>query len=248
VKAKFIAEFILPDGGIKESSQTGFALAFAMDLLPEEVKAKATEKFVEEIKKKDWHLATGFVGTSKLLPALTRAGKTDVAYRLLMNQDFPSWLYQVKLGATTMWERWDGWRPDKGFQDAGMNSFNHYAFGAVGEWLFHTSGGIDIGSPGFKTIVIKPQPGGGLTHAKATYDSINGRIVSGWKIEGGKLAMAITIPPNTTATIHVPTTDPNNVTEGGKSAADAQGVRFVEMKNGAAIYEVGSGRYHFATK
>jgi hypothetical protein len=129
-----------------------------------------------------------------------------------------------------------------------MNSFNHYAFGAVGEWLFHTSAGIELGSPGFKKIVIRPQPGGGLTHASAKYDSINGRIVSGWKIDGDSIAVDVTIPPNTTATVHVPAADAKKITEGSQPAAEAPGVKFVELRDGAAVYEVGSGQYHFATK
>ncbi|MEO6434542.1 MAG: family 78 glycoside hydrolase catalytic domain, partial [Tepidisphaeraceae bacterium] len=128
VRAAFIKNFVNEDGSIKESGQTGYALAFTMDLLPAEKKEAAAEHFVRAIENKSWHLATGFIGTPRLLPALTRAGRTDVAYKLFLTETYPSWLYQVTLGATTMWERWDGWTPEKGFQDPGMNSFNHYAF------------------------------------------------------------------------------------------------------------------------
>jgi len=244
VKAKFIAEFVLPDGGIKDSSQTGYALAFAMDLLPDEVKAKSAERLVDEIKAKDWHLATGFVGTSKLLPALTRAGRSDVAYRLVLNEDFPSWLFQVKLGATTMWERWDGWRPDKGFQDAAMNSFNHYAFGALGEWLYHTSAGIELGAPGFKKIIIRPTPTEKLDFASSRYDSIRGPIESRWERKDGKLTIACTIPPNTTATVYVPTNDAVKVMA-GDVALKQSGLKVLESKDGATPVEVGSGKYTF---
>jgi alpha-L-rhamnosidase len=241
IRATFIKEFITSDGRIKESSQTGYALAFAFDLIPSDLRAKAADAFVEEIKKKDWHLATGFIGTPRLLPALSLAGRDDVAYRLLEQEGFPGWLFQVKLGATTMWERWDGWTPDKGFQDPGMNSFNHYAFGSVGEWMYRTAGGIDTDGAGFKKIIIAPEPGGNLTSVSAGYDSIHGKIESSWKLQEGKLTLDVTIPPNTTATIFIPTSDPNHVNEIG-------GARPAEIKPAAAVYKVGSGRYSFSAK
>src|SRR5262249_51369057 len=158
----FIREFILPDGKIKESSQTAYALAFAFDLIPADLRGKVAGVFVKEIEQKNWHLATGFIGTPRLLPALGIAGRDDVAYRLLQQEEYPGWLFQVKLGATTMWERWDGWTPEKGFQDPGMNSFNHYAFGSVGEWLYRSAAGIDTDGPGFRRIIIRPTVGSGM--------------------------------------------------------------------------------------
>ena len=163
----------------------------------------------------------------------------------MLQESFPSWLYPVKLGATTMWERWDGWRPEKGFQDAGMNSFNHYAFAAVGEYIYGMVGGIRADSPGFKTIRIQPVFPEGMTWANTSYDSIHGKIVSNWKLEGNRLTMVVTIPPNTTATVVVPATDAASVTEAGKPAAKARGVKFPRIENGAAVYEVGSGSYVF---
>jgi len=203
IRTAFIKAFVTPEGKIKDSSQTGYALAFTMGLLPDDPKIQklASDAFVEEIKKKDWHLATGFIGTPRLLPALAAAGRDDVAYRLLLTESFPSWLYQVKLGATTMWERWDGWVPERGFQDPGMNSFNHYAFGSVGEFLYRTVGGIDTDGPGFRKLIIRPRPGGGLTYANTRYDSINGTIESSWRIEGNEIKLDVTIPINTTATV-----------------------------------------------
>jgi alpha-L-rhamnosidase len=248
VRDAFIKAFVTPDGGIKESSQTGYALAFTMDLLPHDVRAKAAERFVEEIKKKDWHLGTGFIGTPRLLPALTVAGKTDVAYRLFLTDTFPSWLFQVTLGATTMWERWDGWTPEKGFQDPGMNSFNHYAFGSVGEWMYRTVGGIDSDGVGFKKIILKPQPGEGLEFARAKYRSIRGDIASEWKREGDALHVKFTVPPNTTATAYVPAKDAAKVTEGGHAIAKAKGVKFQSAENGVAVYHLKSGNYDFAVK
>ena len=241
----FMEKFVGPEGRILESSQTGYALAFTMDLIPEEKRQEAAQQFVEEIAARDWHLATGFIGTPRLLPGLTAAGETDVAYRLLLNETFPSWLFQVKLGATTMWERWDGWTPEKGFQDPGMNSFNHYAFGSVGEFIYDTVGGIASDGPGFRRIRIAPIPGPGLTWANVRYDSITGRIVSEWKIENGRITLKVQVPANTTATVQVPTSDPSAVTEGGRAAGEAPGVKPLDAEAGAAVFEVGSGSYEF---
>lgn len=204
IKAAFVKNFIADDGKILESSQTGYALAFTMNLVPENLKEKAAAQFEAEVARFDNHLATGFIGTPRLLPGLAEAGKIDLAYQLLMNKDYPSWLFQVTQGATTMWERWDGWTPDKGFQDPGMNSFNHYAFGAVGEWLYSTIGGIAPLSPGFKTFEIAPKPGGGLTWATTHYRSIHGLIRSEWKIVGSEFKLEVEVPVNTKATVVLP--------------------------------------------
>ncbi|HEX8520637.1 MAG TPA: family 78 glycoside hydrolase catalytic domain [Tepidisphaeraceae bacterium] len=237
IKNAFRKNFMNTDGSIKEASQTGYALAFTMGLIPKDLQEQAAKSFVQTIERKNWHLATGFIGTPRLLPALTDAGKPDVAYRLLLNEDFPSWLYQVKNGATTMWERWDGWRPDKGFQDPGMNSFNHYAFGSVGQWLYETCAGIEPAAPGYKKIRIAPHPGGKLEFAKASYKSINGEITSEWKKTDGATEYNIVIPPNTTATIALP------ASEAGKVQTDLTAKP--QMEQGAAVFEVGSGTYRF---
>jgi alpha-L-rhamnosidase len=244
-KAAFVREFLQPDGSLKGCSQTGYALAFTMDLLPADMREKAAAKFVDEIKRFDWHLATGFIGTPRLLPALSAAGRDDVAYRLLLTDTYPSWLFPVKNGATTMWERWNGWTPDKGFGDISMNSFNHYAFGAVGEYLYGGVGGIKPSSPGYKTFIIQPAIGERLTWANTSFESIYGRIVSNWKLEAGKLTLAVIVPPNTTAMVHVPAKDAASITESGKPVAQAPGVKFLRMENAAAVFEVGSGAYLF---
>jgi alpha-L-rhamnosidase len=166
IRAAFVKNFINPDGRIVDpagqTGQTFYALAFGLDLVPEGLRAGAAAQFAAEIKKQDNHLATGFLGTPFVLFALEKAGMTDLAYQLVLNQTYPSWLLQVKLGSTTMWERWDGWLPDKGFQDPGMNSFNHYWLGCVGEWLRCSVAGIDTDGPGFRP---NPHPAGGRTRA-----------------------------------------------------------------------------------
>jgi alpha-L-rhamnosidase len=187
-------------------------------------------------------------GTFVTLPALTLAGRNDVAYRLFLTDTFPSWLYQVKLGATTMWERWDGWTPEKGFQDPGMNSFNHYAFGSVGQWMYRTIGGIDTDGPGFKKIVLKPQPDTGLKFAKTSYESVRGTIASEWITEGQTFTAKFIVPPNTTATAYVLSADPSGVTESGKPAQEAQGVQFLWSEDGFAVYQLVSGTYEFSSK
>ena len=185
------------------------------------------------------------MGVSYLLPVLTNAGKVDTAFKLLMQDAFPSWLFSVKHGATTIWERWDGWTPDKGFQDPGMNSFNHYSLGSCGEWLFGSVAGIGIDpdKPGFRHIIIHPHVGGGLTSASADLASIRGRIVSAWTVKDGVFTLNVTIPANTTATVFLPTTDAKSITESGKPAANAEGVKNLRLEGGKAILEIGSGTY-----
>ncbi len=244
IKAAF-ANFFLPDGSMKNCSQTGYALAFTMDLVPDALREKAAAKYASEIERFKLHLATGFIGTPRLLPGLHAAGRDDMAYKLLLQETYPSWLFQVKLGATTMWERWDGWTPDRGFQTIGMNSFNHYSFGSVGEYLYSAVAGISADAPGYDKIRIQPVVGDGLTWAKASYDSIHGRITSSWKQDRSALTLDVAIPANTTATVYVPATEAAYVTESGKPAAQADGVKFLRMQKGAAVYEVGSGSYAF---
>jgi len=168
-----------------------------------------------------------------------------VAYLLLLQDTYPSWLFPVKNGATTMWERWDGWTPENGFQTIDMNSFNHYAFGAVGEYLYRFVAGIDTDGPGFRRILIQPQPGGGLTEARASYEAVTGAISSAWRIHDGTFSLDVTLPPNTTARIRVPSSSPAGIREGARAAADSPGVKPVGLGPDAEIFEVGSGTYHF---
>jgi alpha-L-rhamnosidase len=194
------------DGPLNVETQTAYVLALQFDLLPEELRPSAVEALVRDIESRGMHLSTGFVGTPYINHVLTRFGRADVAYALLMQKTFPSWLYPITQGATTMWERWDAWTHEKGFGDAGMNSYNHYAYGAVGEWMYATIAGIDLdpSQPGYKHIIIRPRVGGGLTWARGSLKSPHGVIESSWKIDGNELRLSVMIPPNTTATIHLP--------------------------------------------
>ena len=158
VTKAFNDEFVTPTGRIGPNTQTAYVLALHFDLLPDSMRPLAAKRLVEEIRRGGYHLTTGFVGTPYLCHVLSRYGFTDVAYRLLNQEAYPSWLYPVKQGATTIWERWDGIKPDGSFQDAGMNSFNHYAYGAVGDWLYQVVAGIDVDpdAPGYKRVLITP--------------------------------------------------------------------------------------------
>ncbi|MGC8781143.1 MAG: family 78 glycoside hydrolase catalytic domain [Anaerolineae bacterium] len=243
VRAAFQKRFVTPAGLVAGATQTSYVLALHFDLLPPALRPVAVDQIVRDIRRRNNHLSTGFVGASYLPFVLSEGGRLDVAYELLFQKTWPSWLYAVTQGATTIWERWDGWTHDKGFQDVGMNSFNHYAYGAIGEWLYRVVAGLDLDPdrPGYAHIVIRPHPGGGLTHARAAYDSIRGKIVSGWRVADGLLTLEVTVPANTTATVYMPTADPGQVTEEGGMA----GVTFVRPEEGRAVYEVGAGSYVF---
>jgi alpha-L-rhamnosidase len=247
IKAAFNKAYVTDGVRIKGNTQTDYVLSLAFDLLAPEQRPAAAKNLVEGIAAKGDHLSTGFVGVGHLTPTLTREGYVDIAYKLLLQETFPGWLYSVKNGATTIWERWDGWTQEKGFQDPGMNSFNHYSLGSVGEWLYGTVAGIglDPEKPAYKHSVIHPRPGGGLTFAKAEFQSIHGKIVSGWKIEKGEFRLNVVIPANTTADVYVPAENADAVREGGQAASKAKSVTFVRMEEGAAVFAVGSGTYQF---
>jgi alpha-L-rhamnosidase len=209
VSRAFVKRFLDTRGELTVKTQTAYVLALHFDLLDEKLRPAALASLVADIEAREMHLSTGFVGTPYLNHVLTRFGRTDVAYALLMQKTYPSWLYPVTQGATTMWERWDAWTHDKGFSDTGMNSFNHYAFGAVGAWMYQAIAGIDLDEsrPGYKHIVFRPQPGGGLTSARGRLKSMYGVIESAWRIDdndANPFRLDVAVPPNTTATVHLP--------------------------------------------
>jgi alpha-L-rhamnosidase len=205
IRSAFQQRFILPGGLLLNNTQTAYALALQFNLLPDDMRAAAAENLSRAVHDNQDRLTTGFVGTPYLLFALSENGHLDTAYALLMQKDFPSWLYPVTQGATTIWERWDGWRHDRGFQSWSMNSFNHYAYGAVGNWMYQVVAGIrsDPEHPGFQHFILAPKPDGGLTYARAEYDSAYGKIISDWKIEGDEFIWKFTIPANTSADVVV---------------------------------------------
>jgi alpha-L-rhamnosidase len=197
------------------------------------------------------HLTTGFLGTPYLCQVLTRFGHTDVAYKLLLQETYPSWLYPVKMGATTIWERWDGIKPDSTFQTPTMNSFNHYAYGAIGDWMYRSVAGIDTyeDGPGYKHIKIKPHIGGGLTFVKADLQTYYGSVSSSWKTENGQLQLDIEIPANTKATIFIPADNVDRIKESGNNlSGNNNSIKVIGTKDGYVEVETGSGKYSFTVK
>jgi alpha-L-rhamnosidase len=247
IRNAFNKAFVSDDGRIKGNTQTCYLVALAFNLLDDEKQKKAVEYLVDDIRSKANHLSTGFVGVKYLLPTLTKYGHTDLAYELLNQDTFPSWLFSVKQGATTIWERWDGWTPDKGFQDPGMNSFNHYALGSCGQWMFGTIAGIDLDptQPGYKHLIIHPRPGGGLTECKASYNSIHGLVRTEWHVDTDSYKLKVTVPANTTASVYIDGPQ-EKITESGKPAEMAEGVKFERPDGQSSVFAVGSGTYEFA--
>jgi alpha-L-rhamnosidase len=241
VRAAFQRAFLKKDGRLSVETQTAYLLALAMNLLPEAVRGRAASHLVANIRAHGWHLSTGFIGISHLNPVLTEAGYPDVAYRLLLREDYPSWLYPVRHGATTIWERWNGWTARDGFFNPHMNSFNHYALGSIGEWLYRQVAGIELAEPGFKRVLLRPYPGGGLSFARAHFHSPYGRISSAWQRDGDRFTWTVDVPPNTAAEIWVPSAPGTGVREGGKPVQRAAG----RLEPGFFVCEVGSGRYAF---
>lgn len=228
-------------GSVHHPSQTAYALALDFDLIPPEKRARAVQCFKDTIERNNNRLSAGFLGISHLAPSLTKSGLGSTAYRLLEQEEFPGWLYSVKNGATTIWERWNSYIAETDtFGDVSMNSFNHYAYGAIGEWLFDTVLGINTSEEraqtGYKHIILKPCIGGSLTWAKGCYDSVYGNIVSEWEITDGKGIYSCEIPANTTARIYLPTDKAYSV-----RVRECGG----ELPDGKPVYSVGSGKYTF---
>jgi alpha-L-rhamnosidase len=223
-------------GKLISETQTAYILALQFDMLPENLRAQAVDRLVENIKSYDYHLTTGFLGTPFLNPVLTRFGRNDIAYKLLLQDTYPSWLYPIKAhGATTIWERWDSMKPDGTFNDPSMTSFNHYAYGAVGDWMYRNIAGIDTKEAegaGYKNIIIKPEIGGDLMYAKGSLQTNYGLVASSWKIDKNKFILDVEIPANTNATIEFPTNKIETIKENTEAV-------------NAKSKMVGSGNYHF---
>lgn len=247
VKEAFLREFVSPNGRIGEATQTAYVVALSFDLLPESLRQQAADRLAEDVRRFG-HLTTGFVGAADLTHVLSTFGHLDVAYQLLARTDYPSWLYPVTRGATTIWERWDGLKPDGTFQSAGMNSFNHYAYGAVGDWMYRVMAGIrpDPNQPGYKHIRIEPRPGGTFTNVSASLDSPYGPVGSSWKLTDGRMVLEVNVPANTSATILLPGANAATTTESGLAIERASGVQNVRQEETGVRLQVGSGVYSFS--
>lgn len=212
IKTAFLQHYIDGDGKAVTNTQTAYVLALQFDMLPDSLRRNAADRLAGLIKANNNHLSTGFLGTPHLLHVLSNNGYTDLAFTVLKQDSWPSWLYPVKMGATTIWEKWDAIRPDSTVQ---ATSYNHYAYGAVGDWLYRVVAGIDAVEPGYRKIIIRPHVGGGLSWVKAEYECPFGKIVSEWKVKDGRVVMKVEIPVGTTATVYVPGEEPLDI-KGGK--------------------------------
>jgi alpha-L-rhamnosidase len=249
IRAAFVSAYCRADGSVHQGTQTAYALALGMDMIADStLRSKTAAKFLQKLAADKNHLQTGFLGTPWLLPALTKIGRDDLAMRILLNEDYPSWGFPIKRGATTMWERWNSLQPDGQFGPVDMNSFNHYAYGAVGDWMFANLGGLQALEPGYRKSRIAPIMGrSGLTEARCSQDTAFGRLAAAWTVSGANIELEADIPPNTTAVVHIPAKDAASVLEGGQPASDSEGVQFLRMENGAAVFAVGSGSYTFTS-
>jgi alpha-L-rhamnosidase len=240
IRSAFIDAYVGEDGTVEGGTQTAYLLALGFDLLPEGLIPAAVDHLAADIEKRGNRLTTGFVGVSLLCPVLTEHGREDLAYALLHQEEFPSWGYSIRHGATTIWERWDGWTEHSGFQSAAMNSFNHYSLGSVGDWLFGRVAGIDQapGSVAYKELLLRPTPGGKLTWARAEQETARGRVCCGWDLDGDQLTVVVAVPPGSTAVLEIPTPDPGSVRH------DDVPVTAVPSARGATL-RLTSGRYTF---
>jgi len=259
IKTEFQNRYVNSDGTLKQASQTAYLLALKLGLFPNDIAKNSGINFLtQKIANNGNRLSTGFIGTGILNQTLSQFGATNTAYNLLLQRSNPSWLYSIDQGATTIWERWDSYTIEKGFQTVDMNSFNHYSYGAVSEWMYRFMGGIeaDESTPGFKHFILQPNPDKRstlpqgqerITSVEAKFDSYYGDIKSAWAVRpDGNLTYTATVPANTTATLYLPLTNESDVVYEGSVLADkADGVTFVKKEDGKAIYELKSGTYSF---
>lgn len=249
VRDAFRREYVSANGRVGENTQTAYALALNFGLLDAAEMPQAVQRLVDNINQHGGHLSTGFLGTPELTHALSRNGRTDVAFSLLNKRTYPSWIYPITRGATTMWERWDGIRPDGSFQEQSMNSFNHYAFGAIGDWMYRNIGGLDVddAAPGYKHSRIAPVVGGGITSAKTEVHTPYGLLSSDWRVANGAMTLTVVVPANTSASVTLRNTTAASAREGGVALSAAAGVRGSRADGKDLIVDVGSGRYVFTT-
>ena len=245
IRRAFRDAFVDSEGRIAGDTQAGYALALSFDLLPSAQREAAVGHLLAALERFGGRLSTGIQTTHRLLLELARNGLTEQAYALALHRDIPSWGFMIDQGATTIWERWDGYVPGRGFQNPGMNSFNHWAFGAIGEWMYSCVLGItpDPDEPGYRRFHVRPLPGGGLTHAKGSYRSIRGEIDIAWRDADDAFELDLTVPPNTSASVTLPYA--GEVTESGRSLADCDGVSGVHVVDSRVQLRVAAGSYAF---
>jgi alpha-L-rhamnosidase len=245
IKSAFLKEYVTGNGRLVSGTQTAYTLALNFDMLPDEMRPGAAKRLAENVASYNNHLTTGFLGTPYLCHVLTRFGYDTTAYKLLLQETYPSWLYPVKMGATTIWERWNGQKPDSTFANPGMNSFNHYAYGAIGDWMYRTMAGLTEEEPGYKKMKVMPHIGGGLTSAKADLQTYYGKASSSWQLQNNRLLLTVEVPANTTASIYIPAKSADVVMEGGKKLSDSKEFKISGQEGDYVKVETGSGTYAF---
>lgn len=250
VKTAFQNQFFNADGSVSQGkpTQTAYLMAIGFNLLTPEMEEKAVTHLLAEIENADNHLRTGFLGTPLLAPVLEKIGRTDLMFEMLFKETYPSWFYSIHQGATTMWERWDSYTHKDGFNKGGMNSFNHYAYGAIGQFMYERIAGIKPIEPGYKKIEIAPLVGGPLTAAEATYISPYGEIRSAWKTEDGVFELKTTVPSNTKAKVIIPANTNEDLMLNGKPFVETANVKLLKESENAFELRVNPGTYVFKTK
>lgn len=247
VKMAFQSNFFYDDGTISKGkpTQTAYLLAIGFNLLAPEMEQKCIPHLIREIEKADNHLRTGFLGTPLLAPVLEKIGRTDLMFEMLFKETYPSWFYSINQGATTMWERWNSYTLEDGFNKDGMNSFNHYAYGAIGQWMYERIAGIKPIKPGYKEILIAPLPGGPLTSAQAKYESPYGEVSSAWKIEDEVFELKATVPPNTTAKVVIPANTEEHLIVNGQPFSENAKIEMLNNSGNTFEIMVQPGTYIF---
>jgi len=251
IKKAFSKKYILENGYTSEDTQTTYALALYFDLFPEGFAQKGAARLAEKIQKNGFKFSTGFLGTKHVMLALSKYGFNDLAYSLFKQTEYPSWGYSVENGSTSIWERWNSYTKDdteNSDLNAKMNSFSHYAFGSVAEWMFQHAVGIDTEDAGYRNIVIKPAINKEMGFMKGSYNSINGTISSGWNWKGNKLVMNVEIPVNTFAKVHIPTENISDIKEGNQKLSKISAIKILESNEKETVLEIGSGTYSFTVK
>jgi alpha-L-rhamnosidase len=249
IKKAFAKKYILENGYTTEDTQTTYALALYFNLYPEHLAAKGAARLAEKIRNNGNKFSTGFLGTKHVMLALSKYGHNDLSYKLFKQTEYPSWGYSVVNGSTSIWERWNSYTKDADENssiNAAMNSFSHYAFGSVAEWMFIHGLGIDTEDEGYRNIIIKPAVSREVGFMKGSYDCINGTIASNWELKGKKLNMTVTIPVNTKAKIYIPTSKSSSVKEGKTAISKNGDIKVLSANDNETILEVGSGKYEFS--
>ncbi|WP_151735002.1 alpha-L-rhamnosidase ['Paenibacillus yunnanensis' Narsing Rao et al. 2020] len=251
ILAAFEREFLTANGRLAAHTQTAHVLPLMFGMVQGSVRERLARTLAGYVEEQQCHLTTGFVGTPYLCHVLSANGYHDLAVKLVQEEDYPSWLYSVHQGATTIWEHWDGIKPDGTFWSDDMNSYNHYAYGSVGDWLYRAVAGLDLdeAQPGYKRMLFRPRPDSGLTYAKAVYESAYGRVCSGWSLEeDGTAAYEVEVPPNTTAQAKLPGAKAGEASVNGAAPEQADGVAAVRQTGGELVLELGSGVYRIVCR